>query len=399
MTIQIDEDDETTVSCSECDGTIAKDTDTYSVVNDEVLCENCTGSCSWCGDEYNRPVCESHYSAGSDLCENCADNSFTCDRCSGLSHMDEYNNVDDDYSYCDSCAMRYCGYCGDCSMYHFEEDRDSYDCDFGGSGSSHLVNNYSYKPSPIFFGTTSDRLFMGLELEVDKASSREDFHAGAEWVQEKFGDLVYMKTDGSLSSYGLEIVTHPMTLDYAQSLDWDMSGLISRGFRSWDSGNCGIHIHVSKNAFTSRTHMYAFALLIMRNRALSEYIAGRKGSSYAQFSPEMRQQIAGLLKGKYKEWQIERYNAVNMKNEHTIEVRIFRGSLKAERILADLEYVHACVKYSQGLKSGSINSEYLSTPALIQWIRANRETYPNLVSYINKSSLFGMSPRPAGFDE
>jgi hypothetical protein len=210
-------------------------------------------------------------------------------------------------------------------------------------------------------------------------------------VHEILGDLVYFKEDGSLSD-GFEIVTHPMTLAYAHSMDWSWTqGLLDIGYRSWDRSSCGLHVHVDRRGFSGRLHQYSFTLLLMRNKALSYLIAGRQGNSYASFDKDMRREIPKHLKG--QDNCVQRYSAVNVLPTATLEVRMFKGSLKKERILAALEYVHSAVEYSRGARSGAGAEEYLTAPAFVQWLRGRKDLYPNLLSYVNKSVEFGYSEK------
>jgi hypothetical protein len=229
---------------------------------------------------------------------------------------------------------------------------------------------------------------MGFELEVESDGETYD---GPELVRLHLGDLVYFKEDGSLDD-GFEIVTHPMTLAYAHSMDWAWTqGLLDKGYRSWDRSSCGLHVHVDRRGFNGRLHQYSFTLLLMRNKALSYLIAGRQGNSYASFDKGMRTEIPKHLKG--QDNCVQRYSAVNVLPTATLEVRMFKGSLKKERILAALEYVHSAVEYSRGARSGVGAEEYLTAPAFIQWLRGRKDLYPNLLSYINQSVEFGFSEK------
>jgi hypothetical protein len=229
---------------------------------------------------------------------------------------------------------------------------------------------------------------MGFELEVE---SNGDDYDGPELVQSYLGDLAYFKEDGSLND-GFEIVTHPMTLAYAHSMNWEWTqGLLDKGYRSWDRSTCGLHVHVDRRGFNGRLHQYSFTLLLMRNKALSYLIAGRQGNSYASFDRSNRLEIPKHLKGQNN--YAQRYSAVNVLPTSTLEVRMFRGSLKKERILAALEYVHSAVEYSRGARSGVGAEEYLTAPAFVQWLRGHKDLYPNLLSYINQSVEFGFSEK------
>ncbi len=60
---------------------------------------------------------------------------------------------------------------------------------------------------------------------------------------------IYIKSDGSLDD-GMEIVSHPMTLDFHKQFCWKeiMRKAISLGYRSHQTGTCGLHIHVNRDS-------------------------------------------------------------------------------------------------------------------------------------------------------
>jgi hypothetical protein len=354
------------------------------------ICENCYVQCDWCGELCREG--DSTMIGCDDICPRCLDVScFMCARCNNWTHEDDCVMVGetryDSNSWCAICADARSSWCESCDVHH----PDGFSPCIG----SDLINNYSYKPMPVFYKAPNDidadrNLYMGFELEVECRNA--DIDTAAETVIDSFGDLVYLKEDGSLS-HGFEIVTHPMTLAYAKSLSMDALGeLIRQGVRSWNTDTCGLHVHVSRATFTNVAHQYAFTLLLMRNRALSYVVAGREGNHYARFDKSLRPAIAKWLKTKgdhSRGYPPERYAAVNTGNYATIEVRMFRGSLKRDRVLAALEYVHAAVEYSRSAPRAANDAatEYLSAPAFIQWIRNNRHHYGELCHYINKSFL------------
>lgn len=70
-----------------------------------------------------------------------------------------------------------------------------------------IERGYSYKPAPRFFGTGN--VFLGLELEVE-APSFEAKDAGLRNAGNPA--WCYAKRDGSLGTYGWEMVTHPISI-------------------------------------------------------------------------------------------------------------------------------------------------------------------------------------------
>ena len=139
-----------------------------------------------------------------------------------------------------------------------EEDRSSE------QERSQYINDHDYKPAPLFHNDNGKRSrepalvntfpkpYVGIEIEVESTRSSVDLGNYAEMVHDNCGGLVYNKTDGSIN-HGFEMVTHPMTLGYAQNhLDglWSSFTLLRKaGFRAWQTSTCGLHIHISRNSF------------------------------------------------------------------------------------------------------------------------------------------------------
>jgi hypothetical protein len=236
-----------------------------------------------------------------------------------------------------------------------------------------VIYDYSYKPErPKFFGEAE--YHFGLEIEVEDTDGYgvED---GAELVLQTLGDRVYIKHDGSLDN-GFEIVTEPHSLDQLENLNWDfLRTLRSRGYRSWDTETCGIHVHVSRTAFRnagkhSEAHELRFQKLIYDNASQVRTIAGRT-SSYAQFADK------GHLVAKVKEGHsADRYEAINSHNLHTLEVRVFRGSLKKTRILSAVEFIHSAVEYTRFMKIDP-KAKQLSWYRFMGYVLDNQDKYAN----------------------
>jgi hypothetical protein len=171
------------------------------------------------------------------------------------------------------------------------------------------------------------------------------------------------------------------------------------GFRSWDTDTCGLHVHVSRDGFGNtpltpgenenewrkrtiivrQSHELRFIKLIYDNQRQVERLAGRKANQWATFSDK------GKLIAKVKDnYQSDgRYSVVNTENYNTIEVRIFKGSLKRERVQSALEFVHASVEYTRNLRVTGSNRA-LSWIKFSAYVADNMNTYPNLFNYMEK---------------
>ena len=122
-----------------------------------------------------------------------------CGVCHSLRKYEELACFDDTLI-CSDCLEDSTVICGRCGERIWIEDDDRvlcYDC-HRRHRSRYSINDYSYKPDPIFYG--SDTLFMGVEIELDEGGESDN---------------------------------------QARKLD----------YRSHQAKTCGLHMHVNRTAF------------------------------------------------------------------------------------------------------------------------------------------------------
>jgi hypothetical protein len=363
------------------------------------VCDNHLRVCEWCRDGYvipdngldidaNIQYTNMEYVHSDRLCRGCADDAYTCHRCGDITSCDDARSVSG-YTWCAICCDDHASWCELCENY-YRLGRHACPNETRSTGRGTCVQSYGYKPSPEFKwieqvdGDLSNggramrnTPFMGFELEIELCGSMVDVDA-LEVCEEAFGDIAYYKHDGSLDN-GFEIVTHPMTLAAHQELiDWDFcERLRNGGVLSWNSGTCGLHVHISRSSFRSLTHMALFQFLILHNEQQFSMLAGRAGSDWARFG-DVSQTVIKEMKGKaYR----GRYEAVNVTNSSTLEVRIFRGSLKKERVLMALELVNACWAYTKNMGSNAYINGACDWSSFAAWCK-DKEEYEELNGYI-----------------
>jgi hypothetical protein len=83
----------------------------------------------------------------------------------------------------------------------------------------------------------------------------------------------------------------------------------------------------------------------------------------------------------------DRYIAVNMENRRSIELRIFRGTLKPSSFFKSVEYVHALFSYS--LVAG-LND--LGDDSFVEWIGRHAKTYKYLQTYLTGHPTPALGP-------
>ncbi|MBQ3256642.1 MAG: amidoligase family protein [Oscillospiraceae bacterium] len=344
------------VTCSHC-GCLITDGN-YRLINDEdPICLDCVDNycttCERCGTLiYDDDV------YGDDdhcLCEHCYENHYTrCDNCDRVMH------VNDSYGHGDECL------CYDC----FNEK-------------SSTIHDYSFKPEPIFYGK-GERYF-GVELEIDIGGHDDDNAQSILEVGNVSDDCIYIKSDGSLNE-GMEIVTHPMSLEYHMGYYWEdvLNECIHLGYRSHQTSTCGLHIHVNRSSlgdFTEHQEATISRILYFVEQHWNELLKFSRRSESAMNRWAARygyESSPKKLLDKAKE-RYGRYSAVNLCNKHTIEFRMFRGTLKLNTLLATLQLVNRICDVAFTFSDKEVQelswSDFVATinePELIQYLKERR---------------------------
>ena len=326
-------------------------------------CSNCVdNSATTCA------VCDDYISDDRNRCRQCERNTERCDRCGD--YVTSVCDVDDE-SWCDHCLDGNASWCERCECYHGHECCDDSTCV--------PIHDYNYKPSIFHRLGVGDKLYMGVELEIDDGVPTQ--------FCEKVRDIYetrhqfYLKRDGSLSSHGVEVVTHPATLRYhTTEFPWEhiVASAREANYISYKSGACGLHVHVTRNYFTL-CEATKLGLFVYNNVEKFEKLAQRKGVGYA----------------KYKKWkpspncvymEDDRYSAVNYLNPKTIEFRMFKGTLKLSTIFATLELVHATCNFVKVHSTQQI-LRVDSWGLFEAYVTERKKDYPNLTVYMKRRNV------------
>lgn len=223
-------------------------------------------------------------------------------------------------------------------------------------------HGYGYRPAPVFMGGNPDTCIMiGCELEVDKPQGSVNRNELSDYLHSKYSDRIYCKTDGSLDR-GVEIVSHPATLAYhMRKFGWAdiLHACDVAKFSSHDTDTCGLHFHVGRaalgNTEDARDLCTAKILILMEKFYNTEiYKISRRrhmgemerwaGKNYTDIKPEDKRPV---VLHKYKEHadNCDRYHALNLTNNNTIEFRFFKGTLNPVSFAAGFQFVDSIVRY------------------------------------------------------
>ena len=342
----------TTRTCCIC----ADPIDPYATICDDCVADHV--QCYDCGEWV--PELSTHTVRAREICNSCLDHNYsTCIHCS-----DTVRNHYMYQDYCDDCRnnlnLDTCENCGD--LRDLNEEGYCDDCD---RPNHRLIHDYSYRPLAEYHG--DGPLYYGVELEVNTSDDT------AETVLSMLGgdEHVYLKRDSSIGE-GYEIVTHPHNWSEICNL-WGR-WTAPRGVTSYQSGKCGMHVHVSRKALTAmQVQKLVVFLNAPENHSFIERIAQRDVSRWAAIKHDKQFGHCGHSN--------DRYEALNLTNTRTIEFRIFRGSTRKERILKNLEFVAASIAWTR-------NASYreLSHAKFIAYVEVNRKSYPNLHKFIQETA-------------
>ena len=277
-----------------------------------------------------------------------------------------YGDDDEEHAYCDACYRQV------------------------GAG----VHDYGYKPMPIFYG--DGPRYLGVELEIDEAGeSGRQARRLCEAVNQDH-EHIYIKHDGSLED-GLEIVTHPMTLDYHRTeMPWPevIRCALDMGYLSHQAGTCGLHVHVNRsslgNTAEQREDTIARILFFVENH-WNELLrfsrrTGKQMEKWAARYGRKDDPKAVLHSAKVSE--NGRYTCVNLNCVDTIEFRMFRGTLKYNTLIATLQIVDRICDVALFLSDEEVQA--LTWSEFVSGLRADKT--PELIQYLKERRLYVNDP-------
>ncbi len=184
-----------------------------------------------------------------------------------------------------------------------------------------------------------------------------------------------------------------MSLDYhLNKMNWSevFDKAISLGYRSHQTSTCGLHIHVSRDAF-GKTYEQQEAVIgrivffvekhwneiVKFSRRTIENL-NRWAARYATISTTTEETYK-----KAKDRHMGRYVAVNLENNNTIEFRLFRGTLNHETFIATLQLVDEICFHA--IHMADLEMENMSWSDFVQKILPKKA---ELIDYLKQKRLY-----------
>jgi len=253
------------------------------------------------------------------------------------------------------------------------------------------LHEWDYRPTLIFhpelpYPNTS--LYTGMEIEMswgDVNSMQRKI-----WLGKLDPDILFAKSDSSVSN-GFEVVTHPMQPKWAlKHFPYHLFDEALELGALETHGSTGTHIHMNKESFTPQ-HLWKFMQLHFRLAKFCGDVGGRgTNASYGRLESDsgsrgdvvaQRRALMNIVKKKGPITDFDRYVALNLRNEYTIEMRYMRGGIKPSEIKKNFEWALAAFEFTDYLKVRDIREGAIDDPGyLLQWI--NDGEYPNLQGWL-----------------
>lgn len=381
---EVIEDDEDRTTCDACDGLVPLE-DAHIWVGNGTVCETCIDAAPRPGRRSERFIrCEDEggYARSAD-CVTCNESGHYATR----DYADENWLLDDAGDWYSRESYYY-----DAIEAREAEDEETSNVDIYGYHDTNPISTHGWPNE-----TPRESLCYGVELEMEHASDDgtdgQSSLCNALGGRDGNGRYILME-DGSLNDSGVELITLPYTLK-AHSAVFDWAATLAPVQRIGRSGKgtaaCGMHIHVNRRAPVLTPLTIGKILVFINspaNDTLVSVVAQRNSTGFAK-----RYEKKVTAGRRPHEQQASRYEAINFTRE-TMEFRLFRGNLRADRVYKSLEFVEACIFFCRdaGLHG-------LDTPSFLAWVANRSSSYPNLYKFlVEKDHLVSANKRQPARD-
>lgn len=273
------------------------------------------------------------------------------------------------------------------------------------------IRHIHYVPKFKMFkasGKYPRNLLIGYENEVEARNYASDPWKSRLLRVVNSNDFLYAKYDDSLN-YGCEINTHPFNYNWflKHNINQYFDAIADIGMRG--TRNCGFHIHLSKSYFSS-AHIAKMVKFFYTNKDFIRNVSQRKRTVGCYSRVNIERSIRSAREGNWnrqgcpnknvdlRKWQgcreaadvlsdgdnDEKFVALNLLHDKTLEVRIFQGTINKKLVHAYIEFCLAATLYTQKepFKRISVNG-------FKRYVKRNRSKYP----YLIESNILGKKAR------
>ena len=273
----------------------------------------------------------------------------------------------------DEVDIETCTNCGNETVTELMIDKVCHHC----LDASFKIHNYSTRVEQMIkFKATRVRpntVYLGCELEYE-TNNRNRAQLG---VGKLMHGHALMKSDGSIQN-GFEIVTCPATLDIHLDIFKKFYDNIPPDLKI--ANNVGMHVHISRKPLSQLTIGKLTEFLNrLDNKSFIHHIAGRIDNQYARM--ESDRTLTFLRKNRHGG---NRYNALNLNNEKTIEVRLFATPMNYKEFASRLQFVQALVDYCSPAQSNEALKKQTHYESFMHWLSSRKRMFPELSYHLKE---------------
>ena len=382
------ENEQDMTTCESCAGDF-DDSEITCVGNNDAICDDCLS------EHYVMTTSGAHILIDDSVTMSCGNvehmhDVYMCCACDDYVYdiNSTYNDgviceycLEQEYVYCvdiDNWILNGDAYWSDASGEHYYECPDDenetgpvylYDFNiFDKYGVIAIVNNNKV--------AISKHLVFGVELETDSRRG-ETVGSISNAIENTIEGWAICKEDSTVS--GPEIVSLPACLESHRVIGWqkvcDILRPIAKGYHGASNG---MHVHINSAAIGELTlgKMLVF-INDENNHALLGLIAQRKfwENNYCDAKSSNFNSVGKAGKNP----RFTKFSALNVTGNGTAEMRIFKSTLMPDRILKNVEFCHALVKFCD-----QQSARELTAKAFSAYVSTHAPTYKNLSNFISQ---------------
>ena len=264
------------------------------------------------------------------------------------------------------------------------------------------VHGWNYSPSRFIERRIKGDAFpyvIGVELETVEWRVPNGYPLANDMAVDlrRPKNLWYAKYDGSVS--GPEFVSHPATLTFWKAQEAKLSEMFSllvhAGYRSHQGGQAGMHVNISKTAFTNDRHLHRFLTFLWGNIEWVTEVTQRTKSQLERWATPYAYSpaTAAAMMGTRSRWSgspTGKYSLVNAPSgQDRFEFRGPRGTLRIDRFYKNLEFPAALIAYCRSDEAPDLHPEVFT-----DWVQQRREVYTHFSNFLSEKSrslrVFGL---------
>lgn len=194
--------------------------------------------------------------------------------------------------------------------------------------------------------------YFGIEIETEGDFSNIE-------LVKRYQDIWHLEEDGSLGAGGFEMISQPMSWNYIKLQEPRFKALFksleNAGQKSHNGSSCGLHVHVSREAFKDEDAINRCLLVVHAFRRNMMEFGRRFDSEWARFTdiPLMPSE-SDLNRIRSTGHSV----AVNLdtssfdgRSADTVEFRFPKGSLNILTVMATIEFIKNIVELSNSDKN------------------------------------------------